>query len=119
MRVSRSGVVVAAVYTVLAIGSVVWGYSLTEPKGSTVLMQLPVVPVLALLDAAGLVEWVARLPLIVFYGLFIPLVAVGLYAACCQFGALGVRTRLLIGAGLLIVLSILLLWPVRQPIGMP
>ncbi len=53
MRVSRSGVVVATVYTVLAIGSVVWGYSLTEPKESTLLMQLPVVPVLALLDAAG------------------------------------------------------------------
>lgn len=53
MRVSRFGLVIAAAYTALAIGSVVLGYFLTEPKESTVLMQLPVVPVLALLYAVG------------------------------------------------------------------
>ena len=119
MRVSRSGVVIAVVYTALAIGSAMWGYSLTDPKESTVLMQLPVVPVLALLDASGLVERAAALPLIVFYALGIPLVALGLYAVCWLFGALGLRTRLLIGLGLLVVLLIPLLWPVRQSVGVP
>ena len=116
---SRSGLVIGAVYTLLAIGSVVWGYSLDGPKESTVLMQLPVVPVLALLDASGLVEWAARLPLIVFYGLCIPLVAGGLYAVCWLFGALGVRTRLLIGLGLLAAVSLPLFWPIRRSVGLP
>ena len=119
MRVSRFGLVVAAVYAALAIGSVVWGYSLTDPKQSTVLMQLPVVPVLALLVASGLVEWAAALPLIIFYALCIPLVALGLYAACWLFGALGVRTRLVIGLGLLVVVSVPLFWQVRRAAGLP
>lgn len=119
MRVSRSGLVVAAAYTALAIGSVVWGHSLTDPKESTVLMQLPVVPVMALLVASGLVEWAAALPLIVFYALCIPLVALGLYAVCLLFGALGLRTRLVIGLGVLVVLSVPLFWSVRQSVGVP
>ncbi len=119
MRVSRSGLVTAAAYMALAIGSVVWGYSLTDPKESTVLMQLPVIPVLALLVASGLVEWAAALPLIVFYALCIPLIALGLYAVCWLFGAVGVRTRLLIGLGVVVALSIPLFWPVRHSVGVP
>ncbi len=110
---------VAAAYTVLAIGSVLWGYSLTEPTESTVLMQLPVVPVLALLDACGMADGVARVRLAVFYGLGIPPVAAGLYAVCWLFGRLGVRTRLSVGVGLVIVLAALLFWPARQSIGQP
>ena len=119
MWVSRSGLVIAAAYTVLAIGGVVWGYSLTEPKESTVLMQLPVVPVLALLYAFGLIEWTSGVSLVVFYGISIPLIALGLYAICWLFGALGVRTRLLIGLGLLVLVSLPLLWPVRRSVGLP
>lgn len=119
MRVSRSGLAIAAVYTLLAISSVVWGYSLDKPKESMVLMQLPVVPVLALLAASGLAEWAASLPLIVFYGLCIPLVSGGLYAVCWVFGTLGVRTKLLIGLGLLAAVSLPLFWPIRRSVGLP
>ncbi len=119
MRVSRSGLAMAAAYTALAIGSVVCGYSLTDPEGSTVLMQLPVVPVFSLLFALGLLGWVAAIPLIVFYGVSIPLIALGLYAACWLLGALGVRTKLLISLGLLVAVSLPLFWPVRQSVGVP
>lgn len=77
MRVSRSGLAMAAAYTALAIGSVVCGYSLTDPEESTVLMQLPVVPVFSLLFALGLLGWAAAIPLTVFYGVSTPLIALG------------------------------------------
>ena len=114
MRVSRSGLVIAATYAVLATGCAVWGYSLPEPKESTALMQLPVVPALLVLGASGLVDWAAAAPLLVFYGLCIPGIAACLYAVCWLFGALGPRTRLAIGIGALGVLSVLLFWPVRR-----
>lgn len=114
VRVSRSGLVIATTYAVLATGCVVWGYSLPGPKESTVLMQLPVVPALLVLEALGLVDWFAGAPLVVFYGLCIPAIAAGLYTACWLFGALGFRTRLVIGVGALGVLSIMLFWPVRR-----
>ena len=82
MRVSRSGLVIAATYAVLATGCVVLGYSLPRPEESTVLMQLPVVPALLVLEAFGLVDWSAGAPLVVFYGLCIPAIAACLYAAC-------------------------------------
>ena len=114
MRVSRSGLVIAAIYAVLAMGCVAWGYSLPDPEESTVLMQLPVVPALLVLGASGLVDWAAAAPLLVFYGLCIPGIAACLYAVCWLFGALGPRTRLAIGIGALGVLSVLLFWPVRR-----
>ena len=114
MRVSRSGLVIAAIYAVLATGCVAWGYSLPRPEESTVLMQLPVVPALLVLEAAGLVDWAAAAPPMVFYGLCIPAIAVCLYAVCWLFGALGPRIRLAIGIGALGVLSVLLFWPVRR-----
>ena len=114
MRVSRSGLFVAATYAVLATGCAVWGYSLPEPKESTVLMQLPVVPALLVLEAAGLVDWAAAAPLMVFYGLCISAIAICLYALCWLFGALGPRTRLAIAIGALGGLSVLLFWPIRR-----
>ncbi len=114
MRVSRSGLVIAAGYAVLATGCVVWGYSLPEPEASTVLMQLPVVPALIVLEALGWTDWIEVAPLMVFYGLFIPAIAAGLYAACWLFGALGFRTKLMLGVGILGVLSVVLFWPVRR-----
>lgn len=59
------------------------------------------------------------MPLIVFYGVCIPLTAFGLYAACWLFGVLGVRTRLLIVLGLLVVLSMPLFWPIRRSVELP
>ena len=114
MRVSRSGLVVAVVYLVAAIGCGVWGYSLTGPKESTVLMQLPIVPVLILVDVLGLHEAAANAPLLVFYGLAISAVAVALYAACWLFGALGSRVRLAIGVTVLGMLGVGLFWPLRR-----
>ena len=114
MRVSRSGLVIAAIYVALSTGCVVWGYGLTDPKASTVLMQLPVVPILPLLVGLGLADWAANAPLALFYGRCIPAIAVGLYAACWLFGALALRTRLLIGVGVLGVLSVLLFWSVGR-----
>ena len=114
MRASRSGLVIAATYAVLATGCVIWGYSLPGPEAGTVLMQLPVVPALVVLDVLGLTDWFADAPLVVFHGLFVPVIAVGLYAVCWLFGALGFRTRLVLGLVTLGVLSFLLLWPIRR-----
>ena len=117
MRVSRSGLVVAAVYAALSVGCVAWGYSLPDPKESTVLMQLPVVPaavVFGAFGALGLLEWFADASLIVFYGVLIPAIAVALYAACWLLGAPGFRTRLVIGLGVLGVLLAMLFWPVHR-----
>ena len=119
MRVSRSGLVLAAAYTVLAVGSVVWGYSLDDPKESTVLLQLPVVPVFGLLFAFGALEWAGAIPASVLYAVCIPLIAFGLYAACWLVGALGGRTRVLIGLGLLVAMSVPLFWPLRRSAGLP
>ena len=111
MRVSTSGLVVAATYAVLSVASVVWGYGLDGPKESTVLMQVPVLPAVIALVGLGLIEQAARLPLIVFYGAAIPIIALGLYAACWLFGALSARSRLVIASTVLVVLLVLTVWP--------
>lgn len=114
MRVSRSGLVVAAVYAVLAVASTVYGRSLPDPKESSVLMGLPLLPALLVVHAFGLDGWLADAPWFVTCALLVPAVAAGLYAACWLFGALGFRTRLVVGAGALALLSILLFWPTRS-----
>ena len=113
MRVSRSGLVVAAVYVVLAVASIVWGRSLPDPKESSVLMGLPLLPALLVIHTIGLDEWLADAPWFVTCGLLVPAIAAGLYAASWLFGALGFRTRLVIGAGALALLSVMLFWPNR------
>lgn len=114
MRVSKSGLVVAATYAVLSIASVIWGYSLDGPKESTALMQLPVLPALIALIGLGLVDQAAKVPLIVFYGILIPAIAAGLYAACWAFGALSARTRVVIGLAALGLLLVSTFWPVGR-----
>ncbi len=114
MRVSRTGLVVATVYAVLATGCVVWGYELADPEASTVLMQLPVIPALLVLNGFGLMELVATEPLVLSYGLAIPAIAAGLYAVCWLFGALSVQTKILVGISALAVVSVMVLWPVHH-----
>ncbi len=114
MRVSRSGMIVATTYAVLAAGCVIWGYSLPGPEESTVLMQLPVLPALIVIESVGLTDWAAGVPLALFYGLLIPAIATVLYAVCWLFSALSYRSRLTIAVVTLSVLSIALFWPVRR-----
>lgn len=101
----------AIIYVVLAVGCVIWGSSLTDPEASTVLMQLPVVPVLGFLVAFGLMDRAAGTSILVFYGLCIPTVAIVLYAACWLLGTLSSRTRLIFGFGALGLLLVMLFWP--------
>lgn len=114
MRLSRTGSVIGAAYVVLAVASMVYGNSLPDPKDSTVLMQLPIAPAITLLDVLGLAGWLAETSWTVAGGLFVPAIALTLYAVCWLFGALSIRTRLVVSAATLFVVAVLMFWPVAR-----
>ena len=114
MRVSKSGLVIAAVYVVLATASVIYGHSLSSADESTLLMQVPLLPALLLLLPLGLSGWVADAPWFISCSLLILANAIGYYAICWLLGILRPRTTLIIGLVTLVAVAFLSFWPVAR-----
>ena len=107
MRVSKSGLVIAGLYVMLAVASIVYGVSLANSKDSSTMTQLFVIPALLVADLFGLTTWLEDKPWFLSLILFVPATAVVLYAACWLFGSLSVKARVAVGVCLLLVLAIL------------
>lgn len=82
MKLSKTGLVIAAIYGVLAISLVTYAfYALVDVKSRVMLIQLALLPAMLLAGAAGLTEfivahpWLNSLPvfgvlnLLIFYGI--------------------------------------------------
>jgi hypothetical protein len=74
---SKTGLALTGLYLLLTIISIVWALNVSDPKGKTVFLQLPIAIQLAVIQELGLIKalygfsWYIIYPLIVIPTLFI------------------------------------------------
>jgi len=57
MKISKIGLVLALIYLILLLACVVWAFTVTDPKGKFVILQLPLAIQMAGLDEIGILKY--------------------------------------------------------------